>query len=683
MYILRYIAENWTWKIGSFLPRGFLLGFALSTLLLEHHTVAATVANSPIEPQMTDPAPAAKSYEEFDIDAQTALYKQTLSAINKGHKSNTRIGLQKLKDHPLYPYLLGSELRRRLRQLPFQDVDQFLSDNNNTVAGRQLHQRWLFTLAQQKQWKDFNRYYDPRIAGDKLKCLRLEALHATGFDQLALEQTSDHWLNKKSMPDACDPVFKRWENAGKKTDGLVWDRIQLALNANNKLLARYLTKKSSAQLKPFARRLVDVHNNPRRLKKRSDFSDNSSYTVDIITHGLKRLAARDNVLADTLWASYRGSHRFSDRQLSSIRNKIARQIIASGDDKALDWLIVNDPNADDSYLLEWRIRLALKQQKWAQARLWISMLPPKLESSPRWRYWLARCYQQQDEYSAPARNLLRQLAAERNYYGFLSADLIDLNYDFNHFTATTTIDKNKISNNGAIRRAYAFYIQNNFLAARREWFSAIENFDRQQLIAATEIVHQWGWHQQAIMTTIKADAWNDLDIRFPLAFESSMISSASSATIEPEWLYAIARQESSFASDAYSSAGARGLLQLTPRTARQVAKKIGLKFATNDLYLAETNITLGSSYLKQLLQDFQGNHILATAAYNAGPYRVKRWLNRQNNALPYDIWIETLPYHETRNYVQNVLAFSVIYGYRLGFDSSIINNTGLMIGERK
>lgn len=682
MYLSK-LTKNWLRKIDLFVSKDLIAGAAVSTLLLGHYAAAATITSSPIQAQISHPAPAVRSYEEFDSSAQTALYKQTLSAINKGHKSNIRKGLQQLKNHPLYPYLLGGELSKRLKQLPYRDVDQFLADNIDTIAGKQLHQKWLFILAKKKQWKDFNRYYDPDIAGNQLKCLRLEALHATGFNQLALEQTSEHWLNKKSMPDVCDPVFKRWENAGMKTDKLVWDRIGLALNANNKLLARYLTKRSSAQLKPFARRLIDVHNNPRRLKKRTEFSDDSLYTMDIITHGLKRLAARDTELAETLWVAYRGSHLFSKQQLGTIRNKIARQVIASDRDNALDWLIVNDPNAEDSYLLEWRIRLALKNRQWSQASLWISMLPPELENSPRWRYWLARCQQQQNEQSLPARNLLKQLATERNYYGFLAADLIDRNYDFNHFSAITTVDKSNILNNGAIQRAHAFYIQNNLLPARREWFSAIENFDRPQLIAATEIAHHWGWHQQAILTTIKADAWNDLDIRFPLAFESSMISSASSATIKPEWLYAIARQESAFAIDAYSSAGARGLLQLMPRTARQVAKKIGVKFSTKDLYLAEKNITLGSSYLKQLLQDFQGNHVLATAAYNAGPLRVKKWLNRQNSALPYDIWIETLPYHETRNYVQNVLAFSVIYGYRLGFDSSMINNAGLMIGEKK
>ncbi len=679
MYIRPQITQGLLNRTPHYLRSFSLHSFALATLLMGYHATAASPEKlqMPVVPSIS----AGSSDLNPSVAEQGLLYRQTLIAINKGHKTNTRRGLEQLKGYPLYPYLLKSELVKRLKTLPYRDVDQFLLENNNTVASKQLHQKWLLMLARKKKWQDFNRYYDVSIAGDKLKCLHLEALYATGYHQIALEQTSTHWLNKQSMPDVCDPVFKRWESAGMKTDELVWSRIQLALNAKNRLLARYLTKRSSARLKPYARRLMDVHNNPRRLTNVHEFSDGVPYTIDIVSHGLKRLAARDGLLASNLWVKYRGVYQFSDRQFSEVRNKIARQIIASDHENALDWLIVNDPNADDDYLMEWRIRLALKKQKWSQARLWISMLPPELSELPRWRYWLARSYQHQNSHSSPAKKLLRQLASERNYYGFLAADLVEHNYDFNHVSAAASIDKDQVVRNKAIQRAHAFYRQDNLVSARREWFSAIEHFDRSQLITATEIVHNWGWHQQAIMTTIKADSWNDLDVRFPLAFEAPMIQSASSATIKPEWLYAIARQESAFAIDAYSSAGARGLLQLTPRTARQVAQKMGVKFRVSDLYRAETNITLGSSYLKQLLADFQGNHILATAAYNAGPHRVKRWLNRQNSALPYDLWIETLPYHETRDYVQNVLAFAVIYGYRMGFDSSIINNAGLTIGN--
>ena len=160
-----------------------------------------------------------------------------------------------------------------------------------------------------------------------------------------------------------------------------------------------------------------------------------------------------------------------------------------------------------------------------------------------------------------------------------------------------------------------------------------------------------------------------------------MLASAKVATISPDWLYAIARQESAFASDARSAVGARGLMQLMPSTARKVAQSMGVPYRSADLYQPKTNIALGSEYLRQLLEDFDGNHILATAAYNAGPYRVKKWLAKQQGSVEYDIWIETLPYHETRNYVQNILAFKVIYGLQMGMETSLISKDEFFIGR--
>jgi soluble lytic murein transglycosylase len=636
-----------------------------------------------------NPANAAGENSATPNDQQNQapeLYKKTLIAIRKGHRTNTNNGLAALKDYPLYPYLLSAELQKRLKTLPYGDVDQFLASYQGTAAVKKLHQEWLFTLAKKNRWQDYNRYFNSAVAGQQLNCLRLESLHQTGYSDIALDLTADIWLTGKSQPDVCDNAFQRWEQAGLKTDELVWKRIQLALENNNTLLARYLSKRASAALKPYSRRLIDTHRNPKRLSTPADFNDGSSYSTDIISHGLIMLAKQDFQLADQLWANYQGHIQFSIQQNNTIRDKIARQIIASGDPKALDWLIAHDPNAEDEYLLEWRIRLALKQQKWAQAENWIAILPETLQQAPRWRYWLARSYQMQDKNQTESLVLLQQLARERNYYGFLAADITDLKYDFNHASLNAAFTSEELSQQPAFARAHEFYQLEELTNARREWLQAISQIEPAKLSAATELAHSWGWHQQAILTTIKANQWDDLDIRFPLAYQSSMIDSAKSATIRPEWLYAIARQESAFASDARSSADARGLLQLTPGTAKQVAQNIGVQFSLNDLYRAEKNIVLGSSYLKQLLADFEGNHILATAAYNAGPYRVKKWLKQQTNSLPYDIWIETLPYHETRNYVQNVLAFSVIYGHRLGLDASLnpslTKNQNLMIGTQ-
>lgn len=617
------------------------------------------------------------------VDKQQ-LYRQTLLAIKKGHKTRSQKGMAALADYPLYPYLEKAKLQRQLRTLPFKDVDQFLSQYGNTVAGKQLHKRWLSVLASKKKWPDFINYYRPALANNELRCMYMQAMHDTGQPDVALDMTAPIWLSGKSQPDACDPVFKRWQQAGRKTDKLVWQRIQLALNNKNTLLARYLSKRASAQLKPYSRRLISVHRDPKRLKNYADFSDDTLYTASIVSHGLQRLAPKDFDLATKLWIDYRGSIEFSEKQHSSIRDKLARQIIASGRDDAMQWLVVHDPNADDTYLLEWRIRLALRQQQWSQADNWIALLPDEQREQPRWRYWLARTWQLQNKNPRETEFLMQQLAAERNYYGFLAADLIQRNYGFNH-SDLDHIEQlaDSVTSADAIVRAQQFYEMGELISARREWYNAISQFDQSQLVAATRVAHQWGWHQQAINTTIKADHWNDLSIRFPLAYETDMLGSAKSATINPEWLYAITRQESAFAHDAYSPIGARGLMQLRPGTAKSVAKKIGVKYSRSDLFQAEKNILLGSNYLRQLLDDFSGNRILATAAYNAGPHRVKKWLQRQTKALPHDIWIETLPFYETRNYVQNVLAFSVIYGHRLGTNSSMIDTGEVLIGGAK
>ena len=621
----------------------------------------------------------AKSGTGTEADQQ--LYQQTLRAIKKGHRTRTQEGLEQLADYPLYPYLEQALLYKELRQLPYADVKQFLQKYDDTVVGKQLRKKWLQTLAKKKQWQPFLADYDKSVANNELRCWHLEALDQTGHPQIALDQTAAIWLSGKSLPTSCNSVFKRWEQADYKTDALVWQRINLALNSNNLTLARYLSNHASAHLKPYTRRLISVHRDPRRLRVYADFDDQTTYSLDIVSHGLMRLAPKDYELATKLWIDYRGIVPFTQTQYSKIRDKIARQIIASGSDEALPWLIVHDPNAEDSYLLEWRIRLALRDKHWQQAEHWIALLPTDLKIKPRWRYWLARSWQLQDKHLTEARGMLIQLAAERHYYGFLAAENIKTQYGFNDSALLVSSDQPAVSQRPEMIRAQYFYAMGHLISARREWNSAIANFNQSQLTAATQIAHQWGWHQQAINTTMKAGHWNDLSIRFPLAYQNNMIDSAKLTTIRPEWLYAIARQESAFASDAYSPIGARGLLQLRPSTAKHVAKKIGVPYRKQDLFTAETNITLGSNYLKQLLDDFSGNHILATAAYNAGPHRVKKWLNNQSAALPYDIWIETLPFHETRNYVQNVLAFSIIYGHRLGVETSLTGNTPLLIGR--
>ena len=625
---------------------------------------------------------SAASRAPLTVEAQQQLYQQTLTAIKKGHKTRTRQGMRALKDYPLYPYLESALLSKQLKSLPVKKVNAFLNKYEGQIVSQQLRRRWLETLASKKQWPRYLQYYRPEVANNERRCWRLQALHAIGSSDLALKQTANIWLSSSSLPDACDPVFKRWQQAGLKTDTLVWQRSQLALAKGNTLLARYLSKHASATLKPYTRRMLSVFRDPSRLRQMSDFSDGTDYSRDIVATGLKRLATKDADLSTQLWVNYRGFIPFTSEQTFAIRDKIARQIIASGSPDALQWLITHDPNAEDSYLLEWRIRLALRNQSWSQVDHWVELLPEKQRNLPRWRYWQARSWQQQQRLPNAAYAVLEKLATERHYYGFMAADQLRQQYGFNH-QRLTTADAVRVDSEGAILRAEQFYQMGKLRSARREWRAATRGFDQQQLLAATRLAHDWGWHQQAIHTTIKAGHWNDLSIRFPLAYQQRMLNSAKTNTIDAHWLYAIARQESAFAEDARSHVGARGLMQLMPGTARQVAKALGEPLRQRDLYQPEKNIQLGSHYLRSLLDDFNGNRILATAAYNAGPKRVARWLEKQASELPNDVWIETLPYHETRNYVQNVLAFSVIYSHRLGNQRTLFNTAETVIRPKQ
>ncbi len=209
--------------------------------------------------------------------------------------------------------------------------------------------------------------------------------------------------------------------------------------------------------------------------------------------------------------------------------------------------------------------------------------------------------------------------------------------------------------------------------ARREWRSALRERGAEDLLAAGALAARWSWHHQAIFAMIDAQYWDALELRFPLAYADTLLAASRQTAIAEPFLFAIARQESAFGVDARSPAGALGLMQLLPSTARDTARRLGVRYGGwHQLLQAETNVLLGSRYLDQLLDDFTDNRILAAAAYNAGPNRVRSWLARLPEPVDHDVFVETMPFYETRRYVQNVLAFAVIYGYRLGRDQPLV-----------
>lgn len=603
-------------------------------------------------------------------------FQQGWEALESGDLAEARAAWLELDDYPLGLWLESRLLAAEDGQDSDAAIQDFLQRHGESVAATDLRRHWLSRLARRGDWALYRQHYRPRGATLTQRCWHLRALLETdATDELAGEVEA-LWLHPHSLPEACDPALEYWLDSGQARPTLIWQRLALAVEHNQLALARYLTRLLDGDHARQARQLIQVHQHPSRTLALHKAILQGPHGDQILRHGLLQWARQDDRGADQAWAQLTASGVLPPDTAREVRQAIGRQRIARDGIDALPWLLERDPDGEDSYLLEWRIRLALQQQDWQRVSQWIDQLPSALAGEARWRYWQARAWLAAPAFQnrrARALETLASLAAQRHYYGFLAADLLQQGYQLEHRPLASELDPLALEQRPGIARAREWLALDQPRLARREWLSALADMDRQQLNAAALLAQRWQWHEQAIRTALRGDGWNDLELRFPVAHGETFEQLAGELAVAPPWLLAVARQESAFVPDAISPAGARGLLQLMPGTARELSGKLGQNYALHRLSDPEFSIRLGSHYLAELLEEYGHSRILATAAYNAGPRRIQRVLTRQTRPLPADIWIETLPYYETRGYVQSVLSFAVIYQHRLGRPARLVS----------
>lgn len=609
-------------------------------------------------------------------DADRQKYDQAQKALNAKNMIEYSRLVKQLKGYPLLPYLEYQELSTRLIALPKKEVQDFFKNYPESFLSERLMHRWLRTLAQRERWADYRQFYDKRLTDPELACLNLRARLATG-DKTALNDVAPLWNIDKAQSKACDPVFDQWRMAGLMTPALIWERHQKAVKAGNKGMVSYLTNRLPAGDRPMALLLQQVDANPRLLKNTINFSKQTAKMKDIILYGLDKMARTNAKDALALWHSYDAQQLFSDEDRINIKYQIALRLLYQNHEVDAAKLVASTPNLTRVDLLEWLLRESLRKQEWERVNEWLTRLPDETRQTERWRYWQARTMEElgikEINGETPA-SIYNSVAPARSFYGFLAADKTGINYHLLDRPLTFT-DKQirEVENSQGILRAREFYARGEIAAANREYFHTTRRMPMEQMVIAGRLAEKLGWYRLGIQSMADAQYWDDLTVRFPIAYKDQVAKAASQTSVNPLLIFAVARQESAFMHDAKSPAGALGLMQLMPATAKQTAQKNGLSFNLHDLIIPEKNIALGSRYLDHLLGVFDGNRILAAAAYNAGPTRVKKWLNKDRGTqLPYDVWIETIPYKETRGYVQNVLSFSVIYAYRLGQETSFV-----------
>ncbi|WP_231591653.1 transglycosylase SLT domain-containing protein [Cellvibrio sp. pealriver] len=606
-------------------------------------------------------------------------YAQAQKALNAKNMTEYHRLVKQLQQYPLLPYLEYQELTNRLITLPTKEVESFFKRYPDSFLSERLTHRWLRTLAQRERWADYQRFYDKRLTDPELACLHVRARLAQG-DKAALNEVAALWNIEKTQSKACDPVFVEWKKAGFMTADIIWDRHLKAVKANNNGMASYLSNLLPAADRPHALLLQQVNANPRLLKQTSKFSKQSPKMKTVILHGLEKLARSNAKEALALWNGYDAQQLFSDEDRTDIKYQIALRLLYQDHEVEAERLAASTPNLTRVDLLEWLLRESLRKQNWEQVNLWLTRLPEDARKTERWRYWQARAMEELDikeiNGETPA-DIYNSVAPARSFYGFLAADKTGVNYHLlDRPMAFTPEQVSALENHQGMLRAREFFARGELGAANREFFHTSRRMPLEQMVLAGRLAEKWGWYRNGIQVMADAQYWDDLQVRFPIVYKEHVTKAAQQTSVNPLFIFAVTRQESAFVHDAKSPAGAVGLMQLLPSTAKQTAQKNGLRFAPQDLITPEKNIALGSRYLNHLLGVFDGNRILAAAAYNAGPSRVKKWLNKDQNAqLPYDVWIETIPYKETRGYVQNVLSFSVIYAYRLGQETRFVTPT--------
>lgn len=603
----------------------------------------------------------------FPIQAQNKTLTQSQQDFLNAYQailSNDRKAIanykRKLKNYSLYPYVLYHDYRRNFKNTPKHLIKQFITENQSNYLGKMLHRKWLTHLAKTGFWTTYLQEYTPQ-KNLSLQCYNIQALANRKQLKTALKYAKPIWENSTGLNSACRPLDKLLRKHKQLSGTIIWNRISLAMNKRKTKLAKTLSKDLSQKEQKAFQHWLKVYKKPSLVAKPLPSFLPPPIRKKIFTQGVRYLASKNSTLAKQSLDKYYKQYGLNRDQFLALNQKIALRTAYRYAPQAKSLLNeVNTSGHKTEETLRWQAQIALKQSNWLDLLDAIELMPSNDQEANQWVYWKARA-QEATGQAEQANILYQRLAKNRNYYAFLSADRLNLPYQFNPNPIKKVNTQVLIKKYPELQRIQELLAIDWPLSTKREWYQLLNKVDKDEFQVVGVLANQWEQHAQAIRAMAKAKDWNALHLRFPTPFKEPVMQHAEKNNIDPSWVYGIMRRESAFSVDIKSPVGATGLMQIMPKTAKYVSQKLGRKNVSyKKLTQAKNNIELGSAYLNYLSGKYNGNKVLATAAYNAGPNRVDRWLPKAGN-LPADQWVDSITFSETRAYVKAVLEYTTIF----------------------
>jgi soluble lytic murein transglycosylase len=601
--------------------------------------------------------PAAASAAGASPQDKAALAAR--DAFLSGNEGQLARHAEKIRGHALESYVAFWRLSLRLEDAAPDELRDFLSTNAGTALAEQLRRDWLRFLGKNGQWELFRVEHPALVKADPdVACYALQERWQRQDASVSAEIRS-FWKAPRMMPEGCAPVVDAMLQSGELTSQDLRDRFRLLVQANLMAEARRVSEHLPADQALSAIQINNAAEEPAGFLERSDAELRTVAGRELRIVALTSLARSDLQRAVGCWDG-RLRERFPLKDQQYVWAMFATHAARHHLPEAVDWFTKAGeiPLADEQ--LAWRTRIALRQENWPEVKNAIARMSPAERQDPSWIYWLGRslCALGARE---EGRTFFRRIAAEHHFYGRLAAEELGIPLEIPPKAAAPTREEiAEVAAQVGMKRALTLYRLDLRKEAVAEWLWTVRTMDDRLLLAAAELARRNKIWDRAISTADRTVNEHDFTLRYLVPYHDVLSRHARSRKLDEPLVFGLVRQESRFIADAKSSAGAAGLMQLMPETARLVARKIGMKgFHPSRLIRPEVNAALGAFYLRHVLDGFKGNPVLAAAAYNAGPGRARKW--RDTKPIEGAIYVETIPFAETRQYVKKVMANAVYY----------------------